>query len=102
MHQTARGTTDHAGDLLPHIVHLLVNLLLNVLLEIDLSACMVLASSASAELVSSSARVTSEKFQQGVGVSELKRLGPINQTPGTHGSGKNGIQKMTVRFVKLF
>ena len=47
-----------------------------------------LASSASIELVSSSARVTSAKFQKVVGSRELETSGPINRTPETPGSGK--------------
>ena len=40
------------------------------------------------ELVSSSARVTSAKFQKGVGSRELETPGPIDRTPETPGSGK--------------
>ena len=47
-----------------------------------------LALSVSIELVSSSARVTSVKSQQGVSVSLLERTGPIDRTPGTPGSDK--------------
>ena len=47
-----------------------------------------LASSASIELVSSSARVTSAKFQKGLVGRELERPGPIDRTPETLGSGK--------------
>ena len=44
-----------------------------------------LASSVCIELVSSSARVTSVKFQKGVGVTSV----PIDRTPGIPGSDKN-------------
>ena len=47
-----------------------------------------LASSASIELVSASARVTSAKSQPKV--SDIERPGPIDRTPETPGSGKNG------------
>ena len=52
-----------------------------------------LASSASIELVSSSARVTSAKFQKGV-CREWLTPGPIDRTPETPGSGKNMIKKI--------
>ena len=45
-----------------------------------------LALSVSIEFVSSSARVTSVKFQQGVSLTELETTRPIDQTPGTPGS----------------
>ena len=48
-----------------------------------------LASSASIELVSSSAKVTSVKFQKGVVGSGIETPGPIERTPGTPGSGNN-------------
>ena len=35
--------------------------------------------------------VTSVKFQKGLGVSLFERLEPIDRTPGTPGSDKNGI-----------
>ena len=44
-----------------------------------------LLASASIELVSSSARITSVKFQKALGVTP----GPIDRTPETPGSGKN-------------
>ena len=47
-----------------------------------------LASSASIELVSSSARVTSAKFHKGLVGREVQRPGPIDRTPETPGSGK--------------
>ena len=43
------------------------------------------------ELVSSSARVTSVKFQKALGCRERQTPRPIDQTPGTPGSGKNEI-----------
>ena len=43
----------------------------------------------SIQLVSSSARVTSAKFQKSVVRSDIERPGPIDRTPGTPGSGKN-------------
>ena len=43
----------------------------------------------SVELVSSSARVTSVKFQKGLGLSELETTEPIDRAPGTPGSDKN-------------
>ena len=46
-----------------------------------------LALSVSIELVSSSARFTSVKFQQPLFVSDLERLGPIDRTPGIPGLG---------------
>ena len=48
-----------------------------------------LALSASIELVSSSARVTSVKSQKGLLLSELETLGPIDRTPGIPWSDKN-------------
>ena len=47
-----------------------------------------MASSASIELVTSSARVISVKFQKGLGVTQFERTRPIDQTPGTPGSDK--------------
>ena len=81
------------GDLLVLIEHLHVNLLLhqhlndNHHLQIAL-----LASSASIELVSSSARVTSAKFQKGlVCMYIVQRPGPIDRASETPGSGKNDV-----------
>ena len=48
-----------------------------------------LSLSASIELVSSSARVTSVKSAKGVGVTHLETPGPIDRTPGIPGSDKN-------------
>ena len=50
-----------------------------------------LASSASIELVSSSARVTSAKFHKAAVRSDIETPGPIDRTPETPGSGKNAI-----------
>ena len=47
-----------------------------------------LALSVSIEFVSSSARVTSVKFQKGI-VSEFETSEPIDRTPETPGSDKN-------------
>ena len=47
-----------------------------------------LALSVSIEFVSSSARVTSAKFQKGVSVSYFETTGPIDRTPGIPGSDK--------------
>ena len=43
---------------------------------------------ASIESVSSSARVTSAKFQKGLEESDIETPGPIDRTPGTPGSAK--------------
>ena len=57
-----------------------------------------LASLASIELVSSSARVTSAKFHK---VPEVQRPGPIDRTPETPGSGKNNPELLEiVKFVR--
>ena len=48
-----------------------------------------LALSVSIGLVSSSARVTSVKPTQGVGLTHWRTTGPIDRTPGTPGSDKN-------------
>ena len=48
-----------------------------------------LASSASIELVSSSARVTSVKFHKALGCSDIETPGPVDRTPETPGAGKN-------------
>merc|ERR1712001_668723 len=48
-----------------------------------------LASPASIELVSSSARVTSAKFHKVLVHRDIERPGPIDRTPETPGSGKN-------------
>ena len=50
-----------------------------------------LASSVCIELVSSSARVTSVKSQKGLVCMYLKRLGPIDRTPGIPGSDKHSV-----------
>ena len=50
-----------------------------------------LASSASIELVSSSARGASTKFQKGLVVTDIETPGPIDRTPETPGSGKNAV-----------
>ena len=55
-----------------------------------------LALSVSIELVYSSARVTSVKFQKGVSVSQFERTGPIDRTPGTPGSDKQQYKKQTI------
>ena len=55
-----------------------------------------LASSVSIKLVSSSARVTSAKFQKGI-VTELERPGPIDRTPGTPGSGNSSSHVLHAR-----
>ena len=52
-----------------------------------------MALSVNIELVSSSARVTSVKFQKGVSVSQFER--PIDRTPGTPGSDKQRYKKQT-------
>ena len=84
-------------------VHSLVTIFPTLALGISLPAyCMIhhhlndnhqhqialLASSVSIELVSSSARVTSAKFHKGV----IETPGPIDRTPETPGSGKNGLK----------
>ena len=47
-----------------------------------------MALSVSIDLVSSSARVTSVKFQQGGGVTDGRTSGPKDRTPGLPGSDK--------------
>ena len=59
-----------------------------------------LASPASIELVSSSARVTSAKFHKVLYVGrELERPGPIDRTPETPGSGKKICNEYEFCFV---
>ena len=48
--------------------------------------------SVSIELVSSSARVTSVKFQKGVRRTDRQTSGPIDRTPGLPGSDKKIIE----------
>ena len=61
-----------------------------------------LASSASIELVSSSARVTSAKFHKAVVCREGGTPGPIDRTPETPGSGKNkAVQKRKTRKLQI-
>ena len=59
-----------------------------------LPGIVLLSLSASIELVSSSARVTSVKSAKGLWVSQLERLGPIDRTPGIPGSDKKGRKKL--------
>ena len=80
-----RGYSNVLGDLQPHIGldhHLNDNHQPQIAL---------LASSVSIELVSSSARVTSAKSQPKL--PDIERPGPIDRTPETPGSGKNGVRK---------
>ena len=49
-----------------------------------------LTSSVGIELLSSSARVTSVKSAHSLVCTQLERSGPIDRTPGTPGSDKNG------------
>ena len=57
-----------------------------------------LSLSASIELGSSSARVTSVKSAKGLGVTQLERPGPIDRTPGIPGSDKNASDTRTLFF----
>ena len=59
-----------------------------------------MALSVSIEFVSSSARVTSVKFQKGIGLTQFERSRPIDRTPGIPGSDKN-MWKMSKKSVSL-
>ena len=88
--QLLHHLADPLGDLIAHIGHLHTSLLLHHHLNDDHQLQIaLLASSVSIGLVSSLARVTSAKFQKGVGWRELETPGPIDRTPETPGSGKN-------------
>ena len=89
---------DPLGYLMAHIGHLHTSLPLHHHLNDDLQLQFaLLASSASIELVSSSARVTSAKFHK---VPDRQRPGPIDRTPETPGSGKKKL--MRVLLIGLF
>ena len=77
--QLLHHLADPLGDLIAHIGHLHTSLSLHHRLNDNHQLQFaLLASSASIELVSSSARVTSAKFQKG----QLETSGPIDRTPG--------------------
>ena len=77
-HQMALLCHQVAPRALPHCIALIALLTLSVGID----------------LVSSSARVTSVKFQQGVWRTDRQTSGPKNRTPGLPGSDKNYDNKM--------
>ena len=90
--QLLHHLADPLGDLIDHIGHLHISLPLHHHLNDDLQLQFdLLASSASIELVSSSARVTWAKSQPKLlyVCTWIETPGPKDRTPGTPGSGNN-------------